>query len=105
MSDRVTLDHYRRGNDFNVPADGTMDEAAERHCYQRPLKLFFIDRASLGDWFDACVRVFGYWDVNGPSGFFQRAPDGSGYVDVTPSHTLTPADYGRTDDDLRDVPR
>lgn len=110
MSWRVTLDHTRAGNDFNVPADGPMDEAVRRYAFKRPLKLFFRDPAALGAWWDACVRVHPvggnesetywppnetYWPPNEPSAFYQLKADGSGYEDVTPDHELTAADYGR----------
>ncbi len=89
MSWRITLDHTRKGNDFNVPEDGSMDSAVQKYGFERPLKLFFRDRAALKDWFDACVRVFPagegetYWDVNGPSALFQLTADGRGYEDVS----------------------
>jgi hypothetical protein len=99
MSWRITLDHTRQGADFNVPADGSMDEAVKEYGFQRPLKLFFKDRAALSAWIEACVRVYPdgdgetYWEINGPSALFQLRADGKGYEDVTGEDALTLEDY------------
>jgi hypothetical protein len=100
VSNRVALDHSYSAADFNVPADGPMDLAAAKFCYTRPLKLYFSDRAALGQWFDACMRAFpAGFDPNGPSAFYERMANGT-YRDVTPDGELRPEDYGRTEKDL-----
>jgi hypothetical protein len=41
-----------------VPRDGTIDEAAKKFGFMRPLKLYAFDREAFATWVEACYRVY-----------------------------------------------